>query len=234
MNTQEESKSKLLVVDDEPDIREILQVNLEAAGYEVITASSAEEALALLDGSVSLILLDVMLGGISGFSMVRKLRKELNNPVPVIFLTAKDTENDLLTGFSAGGDDYISKPFSIHEVLARVGAVLRRRTVLSAGEDSSIKIGGIEIIPDRKLVRSNGVDVMLTPKEYGILNMLVSSPGRVFSREDILHRVWQDDSLVLERTIDVHITRIRSKLGAPGAQIVNRHIALLKNDTSGI
>lgn len=179
MNTQEESKSKLLVVDDEPDIREILQVNLEAAGYEVITASSAEEALALLDGSVSLILLDVMLGGISGFSMVRKLRKELNNPVPVIFLTAKDTENDLLTGFSAGGDDYISKPFSIHEVLARVGAVLRRRTVLSAGEDSSIKIGGIEIIPDRKLVRSNGVDVMLTPKEYGILNMLVSSPGRV-------------------------------------------------------
>lgn len=211
MNTQEESKSKLLVVDDEPDIREILQVNLEAAGYEVITASSAEEALALLDGSVSLILLDVMLGGISGFSMVRKLRKELNNPVPVIFLTAKDTENDLLTGFSAGGDDYISKPFSIHEVLARVGAVLRRRTVLSAGEDSSIKIGGIEIIPDCKLVRSNGVDVMLTPKEYGILNMLVSSPGRVFSREDILHRVWQDDSLVLERTIDVHITRIRSK-----------------------
>ena len=117
MNTQEESKSKLLVVDDEPDIREILQVNLEAAGYEVITASSAEEALALLDGSVSLILLDVMLGGISGFSMVRKLRKELYNPVPVIFLTAKDTENDLLTGFSAGGDDYISKPFSIHEVL---------------------------------------------------------------------------------------------------------------------
>ena len=175
MNTQEESKSKLLVVDDEPDIREILQVNLEAAGYEVITASSAEEALALLDGSVSLILLDVMLGGISGFSMVRKLRKELNNPVPVIFLTAKDTENDLLTGFSAGGDDYISKPFSIHEVLARVGAVLRRRTVLSAGEDSSIKIGGIEIIPDRKLVRSNGVDVMLTPKEYGILNL--GAPG---------------------------------------------------------
>ena len=116
MNTQEESKSKLLVVDDEPDIREILQVNLEAAGYEVITASSAEEALALLDGSVSLILLDVMLGGISGFSMVRKLRKELNNPVPVIFLTAKDTENDLLTGFSAGGDDYISKPFSIKEI----------------------------------------------------------------------------------------------------------------------
>ena len=141
---------------------------------------------------------------------------------PWLESSAKDTENDLLTGFSAGGDDYISKPFSIHEVLARVGAVLRRRTVLSAGEDSSIKIGGIEIIPDRKLVRSNGVDVMLTPKEYGILNMLVSSPGRVFSREDILHRVWQDDSLVLERTIDVHITRIRSKLGAPGAQIVNR------------
>ena len=222
MNTQENPKGKLLVVDDEPDIREILQVNLEAAGYEVITAPSAEEAIALLDNTVSLILLDVMLGGMSGYSMVRKLRQELHNSVPVIFLTAKDTENDLLTGFSAGGDDYISKPFSIHEVLARVGAVLRRQKMPSAGSDAAISLGGIEIIPDRKLVRSNGADVMLTPKEYGILQMLMSHPGRVYSRDDILRSVWQDDALVLERTVDVHITRIRAKLGDAGAQIVNR------------
>ena len=222
MNTQETTKGTLLVVDDEPDIREILQVNLEAAGYEVITAPSAEEALGLLGEKVSLILLDVMLGGMSGYSMVRKLRQELHNPVPVIFLTAKDTENDLLTGFSAGGDDYIPKPFSIHEVLARVGAVLRRQKMPPASSNAAISIGGIEIIPDRKLVRSNGADVMLTPKEYGILQMLMSHPGRVYSRDEILRSVWQDDALVLERTVDVHITRIRSKLGGAGAQIVNR------------
>lgn len=222
METQENYKGKLLIVDDEPDIREILQVNLEVAGYEVITAPSAEDALQQLDSSVSLILLDVMLGGMSGYAMARKLRQELNNQVPIIFLTAKDTENDLLTGFSAGGDDYISKPFSIHEVIARVGAVLRRRNMPGSNETSHINIGNIEIIPDRKLVRSNGADVILTPKEYGILKMLVSSPGRVYSRDEILHKVWQDDSLVLERTVDVHITRIRSKLGEAGAQIVNR------------
>ncbi len=134
----------------------------------------------------------------------------------------KEAMEDLLTGFSAGGDDYISKPFSIHEVLARVGAVLRRQKMPSAGSDATISIGGIEIIPDRKLVRSNGADVMLTPKEYGILQMLMSHPGRVYSRDEILRSVWQDDALVLERTVDVHITRIRSKLGGAGAQIVNR------------
>lgn len=222
METQENYKGKLLIVDDEPDIREILQVNLEVAGYEVITAPSAEDALQQLDSSVSLILLDVMLGGMSGYAMARKLRQELNNQVPIIFLTAKDTENDLLTGFFAGGDDYISKPFSIHEVIARVGAVVRRRNMPGSSETNHINIGNIEIIPDRKLVRSNGADVILTPKEYGILKMLVSSPGRVYSRDEILHKVWQDDSLVLERTVDVHITRIRSKLGEAGAQIVNR------------
>lgn len=222
MKVQDNSKGKLLIVDDEPDIREILQVNLEVAGYEVITAPSAEDALQQLDSTVSLILLDVMLGGMSGYALARKLRQEMNNQVPIIFLTAKDTENDLLTGFSAGGDDYISKPFSIHEVIARVGAVLRRHNGAHVDETNHINIGNIEIIPDRKLVRSNGTDIILTPKEYGILKMLVSSPGRVYSRDEILHKVWQDDSLVLERTVDVHITRIRSKLGEAGAQIVNR------------
>ena len=118
--------AKILVVDDEPDLREILQCNLENAGYEVDTAESAEEALHILSPAHSLILLDVMLGGMSGFKMAERLRKDLDNKIPIVFLTAKDTERDMLTGFSAGGDDYISKPFSLHEVLARVKAVLRR------------------------------------------------------------------------------------------------------------
>ncbi len=222
MKAQEESKGRLLVIDDEPDIREILQVNLEVAGYEVITAASAEEGLKLLEKGVSLILLDVMLGGMSGFAMARKMRRELNDTTPIIFLTAKDSENDLLTGFSAGGDDYIAKPFSIHEVIARVGAVMRRRSDTSATASGNISIGGIEIISDRKLVRVDDHDIILTPKEYGILKMLLSAPGRVFSRDDILHKVWEDDSLVLARTVDVHIARIRSKLGEAGTQIVNR------------
>ena len=122
------SQKRILVVDDEPDLREILQCNLENAGYLVDTAASAEEALSTLRPDHALILLDVMLGGMSGFRMAEKLRKELKNPVPIIFLTAKNEENDLLTGFSAGGDDYIAKPFSLHEVLARIKAVLRRTT----------------------------------------------------------------------------------------------------------
>ncbi len=120
------SSKKILVVDDEPDLREILQCNLENAGYEVVTAASAEEAIALLSPDIMLVLLDVMLGGMSGFRMAEKMRKELHNDTPIIFLTAKDAEKDLLTGFSAGGDDYICKPFSLHEVLARISAVLRR------------------------------------------------------------------------------------------------------------
>ena len=131
------NKGRILVVDDEPDLREILEVNLEGAGYEVDTASSAEEALDMLGPQHDLILLDVMMGGMSGFAMAKKLRTELKNDIPVIYLTAKDTENDLLTGFSAGGDDYIPKPFSIHEVLARVAAVLRRRK--SPAKDTEAK-----------------------------------------------------------------------------------------------
>lgn len=134
---------KILIVDDEPDLREILQCNLENAGYEVDTAESAEEALHLLNAEHHLILLDVMLGGMSGFKMAEKLRKELKNQTPIIFLTAKDTENDMLTGFSAGGDDYIAKPFSLHEVLARIKAILRRTQ--TAPENPVLKVGGLTI-----------------------------------------------------------------------------------------
>ncbi len=211
---------KILVVDDEPDLREILQCNLENAGYEVDTAASAEEALHILSPDHSLILLDVMMEGMSGFRMASKLRNELKLRVPIIFLTAKDTENDLLTGFSAGADDYISKPFSLHEVLARIKAVLRR-TDKSAAQ-STLTVGNLTIDFVKKLVYSNDEEVRLSPKEFGILSMLAKQPGRVFSREEILAEVWHGDSYVLDRTVDVHIARVRRKLGTNSIHLTNR------------
>ena len=212
---------KLLIVDDEPDLREILQFNLESAGYDVDTAASAEEALTLLDASHALILLDVMMGGMSGFRMAEKVRRELHSDIPIIFLTAKGGENDLLTGFSSGGDDYIAKPFSVHEVLARVKAVLRR----AHGDDSTVPVitqGSISVDSVRKVAQVGGQDIRLSPKEFGILWLLVSHVGRVFSREEILAHVWHGEAYVLDRTVDVHVARIRRKLGDEGYRIVNR------------
>ena len=215
---------KILIVDDEPDLREILQCNLENAGYEVDTAASAEEALELLTPDHSLILLDVMMGGMSGFRMAEKLRKEQNNPIPIIFLTAKDTENDLLTGFSAGGDDYIAKPFSLQEVLARVKALLRRTrtTTTPTSNAEQIKVGSLVIDISRKMVYIHDEEVRLSPKEFGILRLLAKDPGRIFSREEILNEVWKGESYVLDRTVDVHIARIRRKLKEEGNHLTNR------------
>ena len=198
---------KILVVDDEPDLREILQCNLENAGYKVDTAESAEEALHILSPEHNLILLDVMMGGMSGYRMANKLRNELKLKTPIIFLTAKDTENDLLTGFSAGADDYISKPFSLHEVLARIKAVLRRTK--TEPERTELHVGSMTIDFVKKLVKANGEDIKLSPKEFGILSMLAKQPGRVFSREEILAEVW-------------HIARVRRKLGEDACHLTNR------------
>ena len=212
---------KLLIVDDEPDLREILQFNLESAGYEVDAAASAEEALALLGLTHALILLDVMMGGMSGFRMAEKVRRELHSDIPIIFLTAKGSENDMLTGFSSGADDYIAKPFSVHEVLARVKAVLRR----AHGDDSTVPVitqGSISVDSVRKVAQVGGQDIRLSPKEFGILWLLVSHVGRVFSREEILAHVWHGEAYVLDRTVDVHVARIRRKLGDEGYRIVNR------------
>lgn len=211
---------RILVVDDEPDLREILQCNLENAGYEVDTAESAEEALHKLSPEHDLILLDVMLGGMSGFRMANKLRNELKLHTPIIFLTAKDTENDLLTGFSAGGDDYISKPFSLHEVLARIKAVLRRTK--KAPERTELRADNLLIDFAKKMVYAEGQEVRLSPKEFGILRLLAQQPGRVYSREEILAEVWHGDSYVLDRTVDVHIARVRRKLGENAYHITNR------------
>ena len=215
-------KVKILIVDDEADIREILQFNLENAGYEADCAASAEEALEILSPDHDLILLDVMMEGMSGFKMAEVVRKELENQIPIIFLTAKNAENDLLTGFSAGGDDYISKPFSIHEVIARVKAVLRRSSTAQDPVSDMIVSGKIRIDMSKKMVYAAGEPVLLSKKEFEILSLLASHEGRVYSREDIINELWKDAPYVLDRTVDVHIARIRGKLGEYKNYLTNR------------
>ncbi len=215
-------KGKILIVDDEADIREILQFNLENAGYEADCAASAEEALEILSPDHDLILLDVMMEGMSGFKMAEVVRKERENQIPIIFLTAKNAENDLLTGFSAGGDDYISKPFSIHEVIARVKAVLRRSSTAQDPVSDMIVSGKIRIDMSKKMVYAAGEPVLLSKKEFEILSLLASHEGRVYSREDIINELWKDAPYVLDRTVDVHIARIRGKLGEYKNYLTNR------------
>lgn len=215
-----EKKISLLVVDDEVDIREILQFNLENEGYNVDLAESAEKASAMLPGDYKLILLDVMMGGISGFKFADQLRKAGNN-IPIIFLTAKDTENDMLTAFSIGGDDYISKPFSIKEVIARVKSILRR-TVGDQPQTNEVRVGSLIIDLDSKVVAVDGEKIELTKTEYNILVLLVENEGRIYSRSDILEKAWDNNGIVLERTVDVHIARLRKKIGRYGDNIVNR------------
>lgn len=224
------NKYRILVVDDEEDLCEILQFNLESEGYDVDTVHSAEEALKLLErgeNSHSLILLDVMMGGMSGFKMAAKIRGELLNTTPIIFLTARDTENDMLTGFSLGADDYISKPFSLKEVTARVKAVIRRSEAkeinsVQKQEEDYIKIDDLKIDPENKEVYIEDQKIILTRKEFEILRLLTSSPNRVFSREEILNKVWGQGQIVGDRTVDVHITRLRKKLLSYGNKITNR------------
>ena len=215
-------RTKILVVDDEEDLCEILQFNLESEGYAVDIANSAEQALKILSDDHQLILLDVMMERMSGFKMAEKIRRELHLTTPIIFLTAKDTENDMLTGFSIGGDDYIAKPFSIKEVSARVKAVLKRTGIAGTAPSQEISIGDLIINTVTKNVTLKGQPVLLTKKEFEILSIMAKSPNRIFSREDILGRVWEDDGYVLERTVDVHITRLRKKLGEFGKHIANR------------
>ena len=215
---------RILVVDDEEDLCEILKFNLENEGYEVDTANSAEEALKMNISSYHLLLLDVMMGEISGFKMANLLKKDKKTAqVPIIFITAKDTENDTVTGFNLGADDYISKPFSLREVIARVKAVLRR-TATSDTEKAPEQLCYQSLVIDitKKKVSIDGEEVPLTKKEFEILFLLLQNKGRVSSREDILSRIWSDEVYVLDRTIDVNITRLRKKIGTYGKRIVTR------------
>ena len=196
---------RILVVDDEEDLREILRFNLEAEGFEVETAASAEEALEReardQRSEVSLILLDVMMDRMSGFEMAQRLR-ESGNQTPIIFLTARDAHDDQLQGFGVGADDYITKPFSFDTVLARVKAVLRRSSL--------------------NTLSNQNAPSTLTKREHLILQLFQEHPGRFFSREEILKAVWPDDAYVGERSVDVHIARLRKKLGPDGNRIVNK------------
>ena len=213
----------ILVVDDEEDLCEILNYNLEMEGYTVDTANSAEEALKLNLTDYRLLLLDVMMGEISGFKMASLLKKNPETAqIPIIFITAKDTENDTLTGFNLGADDYISKPFSLKEVSARVRAVLRRTSTVQTPAEDVLQYRGLTVNLPQKKVTIDGEETSLTKKEFEILALLLQHPGRVFSREDILTRVWNDEVYVLDRTIDVNITRLRKKIGVYGKQIVTR------------
>ena len=216
--------ARILVVDDEQDLLEILKFNLETEGYEVATATSAEDALQLDIASFDLLLLDVMMGGMSGFAMARQLKDNpATAPVPIIFLTARDTENDTVTGFNLGADDYISKPFSLREVMVRVRAVLRRTAKENSEEEAkTLSYQGIVMNLDRKTVSVDGEDIPFTKTEFELLHLLLDERGRVFSRQELIERIWPKDVLVLDRTVDVNITRLRKKIGRFAKCIVTR------------
>lgn len=215
------SAQKILVVDDEKDLVEILQFNLESEGFDIEVAYSGEEALTKPIESFDLLLLDVMMGGMSGFKVADKIRKEMQLSVPIIFLTARETENDMLTGFNVGADDYLSKPFSVKELVARIKAVLRR------GKPADIKskviyVDRMELDLNRKSVTIDNEPILLTRKEFEILVMLISGKGKYISRTEILDRIWSDDVIVTERNVDVNIARLRKKIGEYGNYIKGR------------
>ena len=216
------AKYKILVVDDEDSLCEILQFNLEAEGYEADTANSAEQALTMNPERYSLILLDVMMGEMSGFSMARQLKANPKTAqIPIIFCTAKDTEDDTIAGFNLGADDYVTKPFSVREVLARVRSVLRR-TYGTPENIESASYEGLFMDLTSKRCTLDGEQLKLTKKEFEILFLLLSHKGTIFSREEILSRVWSDEVIVLDRTIDVNITRLRRKISPYSEHIVTR------------
>lgn len=216
---------RILVVDDEQDLCEILKFNLETEGYEVETANSAEEALEMDIASFDLLLLDVMMGGMSGFQLAKQLKgNPMTANVPIIFLTARDTENDTVTGFNIGADDYISKPFSIREVMVRVRAVLRRTAeqVGDADESKIINYQGLQLNLDKKTVSIDGEAIPFTKTEFELLRLFLEERGKVFSRQELIDRVWPKDVMVLDRTVDVNITRMRKKIGKFAKCIVTR------------
>ena len=213
-------KKSILVVDDEQDLCDIISFNLEKEGYAVDSAFSAEEALKKDLGGYDLLLLDVMMPGMSGFKLAARLKADPKTTgIPIIFLTARDSEDDTVRGLELGADDYVSKPFSIRELLARIGAVLRRS---SGSEEDQLVYEGLVLDKERKIVTVDGEEVFLTRTEFDLLQLLLSDQGRVFSRSELIGKVWPDDVLVLDRTVDVNITRLRKKIGQYSTRIHTR------------
>ena len=217
------TKHRILVVDDEESICEILKFNLEVNGYDVDVAYSAEEAMKMHPEHYSLILLDIMMGEMSGFQMARILKEKPEAArVPIIFCTAKDTENDTVAGLNIGADDYIAKPFSLSEVMARVRGVIRR-TSQAETEPECLSYEDLHLYLQSKQCFIGKEEVQLTKKEFEILKLFLSLKGVIFSRSEILSRVWEGDVVVLDRTIDVNITRLRKKIGDYGKHIITRN-----------
>lgn len=209
------SKYNILIVDDEEALRSGLQVYLDFEGYEVDTANSAEEALTLDLKKYNLILLDIMMDGMSGVEMAEILKKRPDtSDIPIIFLTAKDSDDDMVSGLNLGADDYIAKPYSIKNVLARIAAVLRRTVTR--------KFQGINCDRATLVCTVDGSQIKLPKKEFELLALFLENPGRIFTREEILDRIWPQQSVIIDRSIDVHITRLRGKIAPYGKNIVNR------------
>ena len=217
-----EGKQRILVVDDENDICEVIKLNLELNGYAVDTASTAEEALKKDLSQFSLLLLDVMMGEMSGYELTKKIREDNKfASLPIILCTAKDQESDVETGFLSGADDYIKKPFSMKELILRAQSLLRR-CQNSQQQKNILSYQGLIIDRNMKSCEVDGVNVPLTKKEFDILELFLSSPEIIFSREEILDKVWEEDVLVIDRTIDVNINRLRKKLGEYGKNIITK------------
>lgn len=217
---------RILVVDDEQDLCEILQYNLETEGYEVHTANSAEEALRLPLENYDLILLDVMMGQMSGFQMALKMKENpVTSHVPIIFITALEGEDSLVRGLNIGADDYMVKPLSLREVKARIKAVLRRSMKNEIQEKTTsdcYSFQGLCINREAKSASIDGQPLQLTKLEYEMLSLLLSNMGKAFSREEMLEHCWPKDAIVLDRTVDVNINRLRKKVGPYGKYIKTR------------
>ncbi len=218
---------RILIVDDEETLCEVLKLNLENEGYDVDTAFSAEQALTYDLRSYSLVLLDIMMGEISGIKMARMMKADIATAdIPIIFCTARDSEDDMVMGLNLGADDYIVKPYTVRNVVARIKSVLRRTSVhkvpQAAARTNSLVVEGLHLDMEFKRCTVDGTEVKLTRKEFELLAYLISHRGRVCSREQILSRVWSDEVVVLDRTIDVNITRVRQKIGPYGAYIVTK------------
>ena len=215
---------RILIVDDEETLCEVLKINLENEGYDVDTALSAEEALSLDVRKYSLIILDIMMGEISGIRFARMLKSDVATAdIPIIFCTARDSEDDMVKGLNLGADDYITKPYTVRNVIARVKSVLRRTSGHKTVEKSNIiAADGLVLDLDLKTCTVDGTEVKLTKKEFELLAFLIANKGKICSRDQILANVWSDEVIVLDRTIDVNITRIRQKIGCYGTYIITR------------
>ncbi len=213
---------RILVVDDEETLCEVLKLNLENEGYDVDVAFSAEQALELDLTKYSLILLDIMMGEISGIKMAKILKsKHETADIPIIFCTAKDTEDDMIMGLNLGADDYIMKPYTIRNILARVKTVLRRVSNNSKSIEQ-LKLGSLCVDMKFKRCTIDEKEIKLTKKEFELLAFFISNQGKIFTRDEILSKVWTDEVIVLDRTIDVNITRLRQKIGEYGQYIITR------------